>query len=145
MKCILIATNSCDEKNKIVEKGIQLGHVISAQVLLLTVIDNSLNFIMPELAMEAISHREEDFKYIKQSHDKIIQMNNDVQIDSVITLGEPKTEIIKQATEKEAAAIVIGTHGKTGISSIFMGSTAEYVIRHSTVPVLVIPLNEKVH
>jgi nucleotide-binding universal stress UspA family protein len=39
--------------------------------------------------------------------------------------------------------IVIGTHSRTGIDRLLMGSVAEHVIRHSEVPVLVVPMVEE--
>ena len=37
---------------------------------------------------------------------------------------------------------MIGTHSRTGLDRLFMGSVAEHVVRHSKVPVLVVPLQE---
>ena len=48
--------------------------------------------------------------------------------------------IATEAKARECDAIVIGSHGRTGLVHAVMGSVAEGVIRHSTVPVLVIPL-----
>jgi len=39
--------------------------------------------------------------------------------------------------------IVVGTHSRKGIDRLFMGSIAENVVRHSKVPVLVVPLKEE--
>ena len=35
--------------------------------------------------------------------------------------------------------VVIGTHGRTGLLHLLMGSTAEYIVRHSRLPVMVVP------
>jgi nucleotide-binding universal stress UspA family protein len=39
--------------------------------------------------------------------------------------------------------IVTSTHGTTGFKHILLGSTAEYVVRHATCPVLVVPSHER--
>jgi len=39
--------------------------------------------------------------------------------------------------------IIIGTHGRTGLNHTFFGSVAEMVIRHSAVPVFIIPCEKK--
>ena len=52
--------------------------------------------------------------------------------------GKPADEILAAAREWEADAIVIGTHGRSGVSRIVLGSTAESVVRHASCPVLVI-------
>lgn len=50
----------------------------------------------------------------------------------------PKNEIINTAKEWEADLIVMGTHGRTGLTSLLLGSVAEYVIRHSNILVMVV-------
>ncbi|HWY98467.1 MAG TPA: universal stress protein [Bacteroidia bacterium] len=47
------------------------------------------------------------------------------------------------ARSKKADMIIMGTHGRTGLRHLVMGSVAEYVIRHATIPVLVIPETKK--
>lgn len=47
--------------------------------------------------------------------------------------------ILRRAAEIGADAIAIGTHGRTGLRRLIFGSVAEEVVRHATVPVLVIP------
>ncbi|MBK7100027.1 MAG: universal stress protein [Sphingobacteriales bacterium] len=44
------------------------------------------------------------------------------------------------AKDWEADLIVMGTHGRTGLSYLILGSVSEYVIKHSAVPVMVVPL-----
>jgi len=50
--------------------------------------------------------------------------------------GDPAPEILRAAEELRAAMIVMGTHGRRGLSHLFLGSVAERVIRESRVPVL---------
>ncbi|WP_139800722.1 universal stress protein [Geothermobacter hydrogeniphilus] len=50
--------------------------------------------------------------------------------------GVPFTEICRFAEEEKVDLIVIGTHGRTGLSHLLIGSTAERVVRHASCPVL---------
>lgn len=50
--------------------------------------------------------------------------------------GIPHVEIVRTADENNTDMIIIGTHGRTGLSQVFLGSVAERVIRTSSVPVL---------
>jgi universal stress protein A len=52
--------------------------------------------------------------------------------------GKPADEILAAAREWEADVIVIGTHGRSGVSRLVLGSTADLVVRHAPCPVLVI-------
>jgi nucleotide-binding universal stress UspA family protein len=51
---------------------------------------------------------------------------------------EPARGIITEAERSRAEAIVIGSHGRRGLQRFFLGSVAEYVVRHSPVPVFVL-------
>ena len=61
-----------------------------------------------------------------------------VEIDSTIKIGHAGEQICAAAAQK-ADLIVVATHGHTGLKHIFLGSTAEYVVRHAPCPVLVVP------
>ena len=66
-----------------------------------------------------------------------------VVVEPVIAFGLPSECIIAQAQKEEVDVIILGTHGRTGISRLLMGSTTENVIRHATCPVLVVKASEK--
>lgn len=52
--------------------------------------------------------------------------------------GDPATEILREAKQEQADLIVVGTHGRTGLMRLLMGSVAEAVVRRSTCPVLTV-------
>jgi len=56
--------------------------------------------------------------------------------------GDTADGIIDCAKEFKADLIVIGTHSRTGFDRLLMGSVAEHVVRHSEIPVLVVPFKE---
>jgi len=56
--------------------------------------------------------------------------------------GSPAVAIVQYARSIGADAIVVGTHGREGVSRLLMGSVAEHVVRHAPCPVLVVRRNE---
>ncbi len=52
--------------------------------------------------------------------------------------GVPYLQIVEVAKQQQADLIVIGTHGRTGLSHMMLGSVAERVVRTSEVPVLTV-------
>lgn len=58
------------------------------------------------------------------------------RVECVVRRGDPATEIVKLAEHDNVGLILMATHGRTGLSHIFMGSVAERVVRTSHVPVL---------
>ena len=62
--------------------------------------------------------------------------------ERVLRTGHPREIILTAARELGADVIVMGTHGRRGVSDLFIGSVAEHVVRHSLVPVWTIRAGE---
>jgi nucleotide-binding universal stress UspA family protein len=60
----------------------------------------------------------------------------DIRIDSVWVDGDPAREILRTAEANDCDLIVMGTHGRTGLDRLLMGSVAEKVSREAPCPVL---------
>lgn len=63
---------------------------------------------------------------------------NGVEPEFVRLAGDPFDEIMRYSKEHSIDIIVMGTHGYTGLTHIFMGSVAEKVVRYSSIPVLTV-------
>lgn len=61
-----------------------------------------------------------------------------LEVETIVVKGVPFNEIINAATEINVDLIVIGTHGRTGLSHVMLGSVAEKVVRKSLCPVLTV-------
>jgi nucleotide-binding universal stress UspA family protein len=62
----------------------------------------------------------------------------DVHFEARLAEGQAASAILDVAKESACDVIVMGTHGRTGLSRLLMGSTAEQVVRHATCPVLTV-------
>jgi nucleotide-binding universal stress UspA family protein len=60
----------------------------------------------------------------------------DVSVERRLETGEPADEIVRVAREIDCDLIVMGTHGRTWLRRLLMGSVAEEVVRKSPCPVL---------
>ena len=61
-----------------------------------------------------------------------------VKVERLLADGHPATEIVRTATENDCDLVVMGTHGRTGLRRLLMGSVAEEVLRKATCPVLIV-------
>ena len=61
-----------------------------------------------------------------------------LEVETIVVKGVPFNEIINAATEISVDIIVIGTHGRTGIPHVMLGSVAEKVVRKAPCPVLTV-------
>lgn len=62
----------------------------------------------------------------------------DVRVELRTERGNPAEEIIRVARATESGLIVMGAHGRTGLSRLLIGSVAEQVVRHAPCPVLIV-------
>jgi nucleotide-binding universal stress UspA family protein len=62
--------------------------------------------------------------------------DDSTSVEYLVADGVPAEEIVKAATDRGCDLIVMGTHGRTGLGRLLMGSVAELVVRRATCPVL---------
>lgn len=67
------------------------------------------------------------------------QREHAVEMTGTLLEGVPHAEILRAAKDGGASLIVVGTHGRTGIEHLLLGSVAERVLRGAEVPVLTVP------
>ena len=66
------------------------------------------------------------------------QTGQGVRWRAIVAVGTPAAAIVKAAREQGADLIAMGTHGRTGLRRLFLGSVAERVMRDAPVPVLTV-------
>jgi universal stress protein A len=66
-----------------------------------------------------------------------------VAVESRVVEGDPSVAIVDLARESGADIIVIGSHGRSGLSRLLMGSVAEHVVRNASCPVLTVKMPAK--
>jgi len=84
----------------------------------------------PPGAEERVSARKH-LQQIKPSHPALA-------VDRLLEEGDPAATIMQVARERNCDLIVIGSHGRTGLSRLLMGSVAETVLRKASCPVLTV-------
>jgi nucleotide-binding universal stress UspA family protein len=92
-------------------------------------------FGTPETAGEG-----EDRAYWQQQLEQIHPVNEHIPTRHVLLEGDPAGEIVAFARDAGMDLIVMGTHGRTGLERLLMGSVAEKVMREAPCSVLVVKL-----
>jgi len=80
---------------------------------------------------------------IRRMLDAVLPTDKNVKYEHHLVLGTPAEDIVRVATEQKGDLIVIGTHGRTGLKRVLMGSVAEAVMRRATCPVLTLKQSDK--
>ena len=73
---------------------------------------------------------------IQQMLESVKPSDPSVTVEHRLTMGDPAAEIVRIAEEEKPEMIVMGTHGRTGLTRLLMGSVAEAIVRRSPCPVL---------
>lgn len=140
---ILVPVDGSENSLRALDLAVELAGTIKARLELCAVVDSGrmarLSFGEPQLeagAYEALNREaESDLKHAV----KRAQAKGSDRPDTIVACGDPATEIEAEAKKCGASMIVMGTHGRTGLQHLVMGSVAEGVMRHATVPVVVVP------
>ena len=66
-----------------------------------------------------------------------------LDVKTHLVWGNPSREILAKARQEKADLIVMGTHGRSGLAHMVMGSVAEKTVRLARIPVLTVPLSFK--
>ena len=114
-------------------------------VTLLTVIDpadagSRRRLALPPLGDEWLARAREDAEaHLADATERARDAG--VDADTVIEVGRPANTIVGYAENHDVDQIVMGSHGRSGVTRILLGSVAETVIRRSPVPVTVARAN----
>lgn len=145
---ILIAVDLSEQSLAIIEEGIKLAIKMDGSVLISSIIPVYVDYLQSQMALIPTQW---DEIYVAQKEQALKELNSikakypELSIDLYVEVGNPKFDVIEKAKLEEVTYIVVGTHGRTGLSHTVMGSTAEYIVRHATVPVLVVPIDRTEH
>jgi nucleotide-binding universal stress UspA family protein len=100
-----------------------------------------LHVIPPPESHSEVVARQQPNGYREQMCDRLYRLQapgSGVDIDHRLTDGEPFAEILRVAEDDSSDLIVMGTHGRTGLPRLLMGSVAEQVVRRASCPVLTV-------
>ena len=79
-------------------------------------------------------------RYWRDQLEQIRPVDPTIKVNHVLLDGDPATEIVRYAHDAGSDLIVMGTHGRTGLERLLMGSVAERVLRNAHCSVLVVKM-----
>lgn len=139
-KKILVAIDNSSWSMKAAKTGFALAHSLKATVGLLYVVDRSREVVNADLGITPQQSGTVLLNEAEKTIEQYIRLYDGVdKVERFTPEGSPEQEIINISKEWGADLIVMGTHGRTVIEKILTGSVAEYVIRHSGIPILITP------
>jgi len=136
---ILVPTDLSEYADQALDYAIELAQKLQARLTLLHIIDTTPLGVVEGAAMLPPSYWQELETGIEQSMEESLKRLHDVglQGETIIIHGVPFQSIIDTVKDRGTDLIVMGTHGRTGLTHVLMGSVAERVVRLAPCPVLV--------
>lgn len=95
-------------------------------------------YVPPAQAVEEVLEEQ------KKAHQELVsQAEKDLRgaglaTEARVLIGDPREAIVDVATEERADLVVVGSHGRSGLTKLLMGSVASHVVTHAPCSVLVI-------
>ncbi|HWZ04265.1 MAG TPA: universal stress protein, partial [Mucilaginibacter sp.] len=152
IKKILIGIDDSKQAEHAAEFGFDIARKFNAEVGLVNIVSPAMTAQItgadPLIGMTSAGVGIDELELLelqKNQSENIVEQTikkfaGDLAVTHFTEYGSTADGIISCSKEFKADLIVIGTHSRSGLDRLLMGSTAEHVVRHSPVPVLVVPL-----
>jgi nucleotide-binding universal stress UspA family protein len=145
---ILAPTDFSKYSGFALEWAAYLAQCMKADLLLLHVLSEEEGKIVEEVIGEGAVVQiprgirqnvvEERQKRLTDQYEMVVsrEIKAALKVEQAVRIGVPFLEIVRVAKERDVDLIVLGTHGRTGLSHALIGSVAEKVVHHAHCPVL---------
>lgn len=140
---LLVATDFSACSKEALDDAVQLAQKGKGKLTLLYVFESPFFYPVetspgsfPEVYHWLHDFKQEELKKLNVLTDEVRKI--EVPVEAIFKEGAPSVEIIRTAKEINADLIVMGTHGRKGLSHFLMGSVAERVAREAPCSVLIV-------
>jgi nucleotide-binding universal stress UspA family protein len=132
---ILLATDGSAASESAGDQAIDLAAQTGACLLVVSVLSRSSR--SPEAAAPPVDDSRDSLTARAQA---IVALARAAGVDATFLVwdGEPGDAIVAAADSEDADLIVVGSHGRSGVSRFFIGSVSDFVVRHAHCPVMVV-------
>ncbi|MDR6158591.1 MULTISPECIES: universal stress protein [Chryseobacterium] len=142
---IVLPVDFGDKTEQLVEGAVKFAKQINGRIFLIHVAPSDIGFAIGDMGFQYFPEVEEN-----EIREELIQLNkiqqrilaHDVDCEHILKQGIAKDIILEHAEAKKADFIVMGSHGRSGIYDVFVGSLTKGITKDSNIPVLVLPIHE---
>ncbi len=140
LKTILVPSDFSECSEAALRYGLELARRFDARLHLLHVVQDPLTQPWAAEGFSAPLFETID-KWQKEAKERLAQAvpaSDAARVTISATVAWPFAEILRYATEHDVDLIVMGTHGRGGVTHVLLGSIAEKVVRRAPCPVLTV-------
>jgi nucleotide-binding universal stress UspA family protein len=134
-KSILFATDGSKFSEAATDKAIDFAKSYGSELNVITVVDVTEEFMAraPGALEDLVKKAKSMVEDVKKKAD-----SKGIKAESIVREGDAYKVIINVAKKQKANAIIMGSHGRTGLKRLLMGSVTERVIGHAPCPILIV-------
>jgi nucleotide-binding universal stress UspA family protein len=134
IKKILVPTDFSDTSDEAIRHAVDLARSFGARLYLLHVPGRTGEDFEADFPLREFENTVRDRLNAFFTREEIAAL----QIEYALRIGAPAPEIVGYAGDRNIDLIVMGTHGRSGVAHLLMGSVAEHVVRLSPCPVMLV-------
>ncbi len=154
MKKVLIALDYDPSAQKVLDSGFSLAKAMKAEIVMLHVIASPTYYSSLEYSpitgfagyIDMTNSQLNSIEGLKAATsaylDKLKHHMGDKSAETVVMEGDSADSILAVAKEYHCDIIVLGSHSRNWLENIVMGSVTEKVLRHTSIPMFIIPVKK---
>jgi len=134
---LLLATDGSESAEAATQEALNIAKVCSGRLHVISVVEVNPEYgaLAPQIVEKAAAETKDQLDFVKNKAEK-----EGITCDVVAHQGEePYQFIIDEARKRKVDMIIMGSHGRTGLKRLMMGSVTSRVIGHAPCKVLVVP------
>ena len=146
MKKIILPVDFSDSSNKLVDYAINFAKDVNAEIHLIHAAPTDIGFVIGDMGFQYFPEVEEnEIKYELKELNKLQEriISNGVSCSHILKQGIAGDTILEFADEKAGDYIVVGSHGRSGVYDVFIGSLTKEITKKSKIPVLDVPCHDE--
>jgi hypothetical protein len=142
MKSILVASDGSRHSDAAAMEAVSIAKRCGAKLTVMSVVPSEsispFDIVHSEMQRGLITDKEQKAAECNIKNIKDMAEKEGIGIEGLIQEGKPYEAIVSTATEKNIDLIVVGSHGRTGLEKLLMGSVTERVIGLAPCAVLIV-------
>lgn len=145
MMNIILPVDFGEKTDQLVDEAVKFAKEVNGKINLIHVAPTDIGFAIGDMGYQYFPEVEEneireELVLLNKIHQKILAQN--IDCEHILKQGIAKDIILEYAQDKKADFIVMGSHGRSGIYDVFVGSLTKGITKSSKIPVLVLPIHD---
>lgn len=141
---IVVPIDFSDKTDQLIDATVKFAKQINGKVFVIHVAPTDIGFAIGDMGFQYFPEVEQN-----EIKEELLQLNTiqqrflaqDIDCEHILKQGLAKETILEYAQEKNADYLIVGSHGRSEVYDVFIGSLTKGLTKSSPVPVVVIPVH----